>query len=168
MKILRLAIAALLCWQSPTQATPTLPDYLEDGVLYTFNNINVLSVNGSHQEMGYKYGRAMKNKLHCALDIILDYYQVQNKIPYANILATAEQFTNRYSYGYELFLQGVSSGSGLSLGNCQILNAMETLGSLLDGQTNLSWCAFMALPPKNHTPTQHSLAATTTFPPPTI
>jgi hypothetical protein len=150
MKRFYLTTACFLFLHGATQAAALPADdfQLEDGVLRQFNGINALSLCGTHQEMGLKYGKAMQSKLENALDIILDYYQTQNKIPYADILATAEKFTQRYSYGYALFLEGISEGSGLSIGNCQILNAMETLGSLLSGTKSLGQCAFMALPPE--------------------
>lgn len=116
--------------------------------IHSYGAIRLLSLSGSHFDMGYQYGQSMASPLEKALDVILDYYRERNGVPYDKILRAAEAFTQRFSYSYDLFIRGISAGSGLSYGDCQILNAMETLGSLLSSKSNLGQCAFISLPPE--------------------
>ncbi len=56
MRLFLFVIGLFICCQNPAMSTP-----LEDGMRYRFNGINVISLSGSHQDMGYNYGKAMVN-----------------------------------------------------------------------------------------------------------
>lgn len=108
--------------------------------------INVLYISGSKQEMGYQYGTMMKNKLEASYEILINYYVDENRIPYLKLLGKAELFFEKYPYSYQKFIEGIAVGSNLPIETCKILNAMETLNSLLYEQEEVSACSFIAIP----------------------
>lgn len=109
-------------------------------------DIRVLSLYGSHEEMGNKYGEYLKNELHEVLSIIENYYIIQNNVSYTALVNQAQFFHERYSFSYENFLKGIASGADLTLDECKILNGMETLGHVL-AVSDLGQCAFLYTPP---------------------
>mmetsp|Transcript_2184 Transcript_2184/g.2893 ORF Transcript_2184/g.2893 Transcript_2184/m.2893 type:complete len:354 (+) Transcript_2184:87-1148(+) len=98
--------------------------------------------------MGYQYGSLLKEQLHNVLEILIQYFIVLQNVEYSQLVQQANLFYERYSYSYQLFLEGVSQGSGLTLDDCKILNAMETLDVFSSSKfsSQLSACAFLALP----------------------
>jgi len=125
--------------------------HLQGNGLYSANGIKVVSLKGSHREMGRQYGLLLSSQLEEVLQILKDFYVEQHQLPYEKLVTKADLFYQRYSYSYQLFIQGIAETSGLSLDDCKVLNGMETLNSLLRHTTNSSsmgWCAFLSLPPE--------------------
>ncbi|OGT66176.1 MAG: hypothetical protein A3J38_06780 [Gammaproteobacteria bacterium RIFCSPHIGHO2_12_FULL_45_9] len=110
--------------------------------------IRILSLYGSHREMGIQYGRLLSTELNEVLAIIKAYYIVQHEITYDALVQQAQFFHNRYSYTYDFFLEGIAQGAALSLDDCKILNGMETLGSVIDNIGLRGSCAFLYAPPQ--------------------
>lgn len=125
------------------------------------DDVFVVSLSGSHVDMGYQYGSLLKEQLHNVLEILVQYFIVLQGVEYSQLVQQANLFNDRYSYSYQQFLEGISQGSGLSLDDCKILNAMETLdvfssSSFSSSSSSLSACAFLSLP-ANKTRSQHNL-----------
>ena len=114
----------------------------------------VVKLSGTHQEMGYMYGKIMQEELKGALSVLEDYFINEHHITYKQLVDKANEFYDRYSYSYKLLLEGISESSGLSLDEVNILNGMETLNALLSGKenwflnTDIGACAFVFLPPE--------------------
>jgi hypothetical protein len=108
-------------------------------------SIPVLVLSGDNmQAMGIQYGKTLKPQLKEVLAILTDYYITQKHLTYNQLDAQANLLYNRYPEQFQLFLQGAVTGSGLSLSDIKILNAMETLGSLLAKPQ--AACAFVSVP----------------------
>ena len=120
-------------------------------------SIKTVILEGTHEEMGYKYGQVMRAELSGALNTLKDYFITQNNMTYENMAEQASVFFKRYSFSYKFFLEGAAKGSGLSLDDMNILNGMETINVEADQQykflnikhpVNVSACAFVYLPPE--------------------
>jgi hypothetical protein len=119
--------------------------------------IKIISLKGSHQEMGNQYGKLMHDELHGALATLKDYFITENNMTYENMVEQANVFYQRYSHSYELFLRGIAEGSNLTLDDINVLNGMETINVETDQKNNflnikrpvdVSACAFVYLPPE--------------------
>eukprot|EP01084_Bolivina_argentea_P104417 186972_1 len=67
---------------------------------------------------------------------------------YQQLTQQSNLFHQRYSYSFSTFIHGMSQGSQLSLNDCKILNAMETLQLVSDNNNFiLGKCAFISVPP---------------------
>lgn len=111
--------------------------------------LKVLSLSGSHKEMGKDYGRQLKSELHEVLAILKDFYITQHGVSQQALVDQANFFHKRYSYSYESFLEGMAEGAKLTLDNCKILNGMETLGHVLSATFSQPQCAFVYAPPNS-------------------
>lgn len=116
-------------------------------VKHQYGSIPTLILSGTPTQMGIQYGTTLKSQLSKALSILEDFYITQNKLTYAQLVTQANLLYNRFPLNYQLFIQGEAVGSGLSLSDVKILNAMETLGQLLPHKTQTE-CAFLFLSPK--------------------
>lgn len=113
-------------------------------------SVTILNLKGNtYFDMGVDYGRLLKNELSASLDILLK--SKKPNVTYDHFSALAGNFHDKYSYPFESFIEGIAQGSGLSLDDCKILNAMETLKPLIaddiGGPKATSQCAFWSLPP---------------------
>jgi len=131
-------------------------------------NIVTVVVSGSHFEMGIQYGTRLKSQLHRSLDILKKYFITEHHVSYDALIARAEVFNVRYSYTYDKFLEGVAQGAQLSVDDCKILNAMETLNHLVTGKSDLDvfYCLFLFVPPSRTMGGQAIIARNYDFPPP--
>jgi hypothetical protein len=120
-----------------------------------FGSVRVVELSGSYQEMGTQYGHMLQSELKEALAILKNFYIKEHHISYDRVLEQANKLFTRFPLDEQLFIQGVSKGSGLTLDDVKILNAMETLGRLLRQPTS-GGCAFVLLP-QNKTNTQAPL-----------
>lgn len=110
------------------------------------NKIKILLLKGDKKEMGQEYGRKLKNELKICLKLIKEYYVIQHHIPYEDLIECAEEFYYRYPIEYQEFIQSIAFGSGLSLDEVKILNAMELLRSLINSKNKLGACSFINIP----------------------
>lgn len=107
------------------------------------SNIKTLVLKGTKYEMGFSYGEKLKQELIVSLKIIKQFFTVENKISLEELIHGADSFYNRYPYGFQKFIQGVSHGSELSLSEVKILNAMEPLYALINDRQEISACSFL-------------------------
>ncbi len=110
-----------------------------------FGTIQTIVLHGTHQQMGDQYGRSFKKELHEALMIIKNYYINQHGVSYSQLQAQANLFYERFPRTYQKLIEGVAKGAEITLNDAKILNAMETLGVLLN-HPHVAQCAFLALP----------------------
>jgi len=119
-------------------------------------SIKTVVLQGTHEEMGYEYGKVMRGELHGALDTLKNYFIIKNNMTYEDMAEQASVFHQRYSYSYDFFLKGMAKGSGLSFDDVNILNGMETINVESESQykylnmkmpVGVSACAFVYLPP---------------------
>ena len=120
-----------------------------------FGAIQTVILSGTHEEMGAQYGKALQDELKAALSILEDFYITQHRVTYTKLRDQADILYKRFPLNYQLFIQGVSQGSGLSLDDVKILNAMETLDRLIP-PIQAPGCAFLSIP-GNKTATHFSL-----------
>lgn len=120
-------------------------------------SIKTVVLEGTHEEMGYQYGKLMYNELHGALATLKDYFITKNNMTYGNMIEQANVFYERYSYTYTFFLKGVAKGSDLTLNDVNVLNGMETINVETEQKykflnikhpVDVSACAFVYLPPE--------------------
>jgi hypothetical protein len=90
-------------------------------------SIKTVILEGTHEEMGYKYGQVMRAELSGALNTLKDYFITQNNMTYENMAKQASVFFERYSFSYKFFLEGAAKGSGLSLDDMNILMVWKQL-----------------------------------------
>ena len=117
---------------------------------YYYKGIPVLVLSGASQDMGYEYGLQLKQQLSAVLGILKDYYIGQKHLTYDALVNYADLLYDRYPENFQTFLQAVAQGSRLSFSDVKILNAMETLGELLEPQ-EVQACAFLYIPPSKTT-----------------
>ncbi len=110
------------------------------------NDIRILVLEGTKYNMGIEYGKQLKEELHISLVILKEFFIDQQNISFDKLLNKAEEFYNRYPVSYQKFIEGVAIGSNLSFDEAKILNAMEILRSLVDGQETLGGCSFINIP----------------------
>jgi hypothetical protein len=106
--------------------------------------IKIITVSGTKFQMGESYGTQLREELGGTLKVLTDFYVEAHHIPMAELNKKADDFYQSYPLGYQRFIQGVAKGSGLSLNEAKILNAMETLSSLLTRHVDA--CSFIAIP----------------------
>lgn len=91
------------------------------------------------------------SEMKTSLEILYKFFIEEHDISLERLTAKADQFYQKYPYGYQQFIKGVSEGSGLSLNEVKILNGMETLNSLKNKQHEISACSFLSVPPTHTT-----------------
>jgi hypothetical protein len=141
---------------------PNTAEIIQDG------DTQIITINlvGTPIEMGRAYGRELSEQLNAVLKIILGYFVDEKQIDYQAVLDCANKFYARYSIEtYREFLQGMSEGSGLSLDDCKIILAMETLNALL-AQPSVAQCAFLSLPPEKTETGSVMIGRNYDYPPP--
>lgn len=109
--------------------------------------IRVVQLTGTSYEMGQQYGQQMQDKMANTLQILKAYYKKQGVL-YGKVIAKANEFWSRYSnhFAEELF-RGVVFGSRMSMDDCKVLLAMETLGSLTESKGDMDFsCSFVGIP----------------------
>src|SRR3990167_8857688 len=111
-----------------------------------YGPIPVLILRGNHTQMGIEYGKSLKLQLTQELAILKQFYMTEHGVSYDALVKQSTLFYDRFPVTYQRFLQGEAIGSGLSLDEVKILNAMETLGELLSNHDDVK-CAFLFLPP---------------------
>ena len=141
----------LICAIGLTTTVGARHDSPEQKHRLTFDNIPVIILSGSQAEMGFNYGKAMKQELSEELTILKNFYITQKKLTYQSLLEEAEIFYNRFPLKTQLFLQNVAKGAQLPLADIKLLNAMELLRAVLaraeSERDSLGQCAFLFLPP---------------------
>jgi hypothetical protein len=118
------------------------------GIRLNIKNIPILILRGTYENMGIEYGKNMKRELKSSLKILKSYYVEKHKVPYEKLIVQADSFYNRFPQTYQLFIQGVSQGSGLKFDDVKILNAMETMPGVLTNNAELGGCSFISIAPE--------------------
>jgi len=113
--------------------------------------IKTITLEGSKYNMGVEYGRQLAAEMRLSLDILYDFFITDHKVPMSKLVAKADQFYQKYPFGYQQFIKGMAEGSNLSIDAVKILNGMETLYSLKNEQHELSACSFLSVPPTHTT-----------------
>jgi hypothetical protein len=130
-----------------------------------FDGINVISLTGgNHYDMGKAYGSNMHDVLLGAKETLVTNFNAYG-ITYQQMVDRANMFYERYSHTFKDFLNGMASGSGLTLDDVNILNGMETLNSMLppslldsnneyknplafgNTEAEVVHCSFISIPP---------------------
>ena len=122
-------------------------------------HVEVISLaGGSYYDMGVAYGATLNNTLVWTRNKLVMAF-VQNNVTYGQMVVRANQFYERYPYEYQVFLQGIAGGSGLSFNDVKILNGMETLNSLIKSTSDqdIVHCAFVSIPPHRTYNKQYSI-----------
>lgn len=107
------------------------------------SNVRILSLRGTKYNMGVEYGKQLNPELIISLNIIKQFFIIENNITFNALNHSADLFYSRYPFGFQRFIQGVANGSELSLDEVKILNGMEPLYALIDGQQEISACSFL-------------------------
>ena len=150
----------LIAWNKNLIAgTPT-------AVKEKFGSIQTIILQGSLRQMGLLYGQNFRNELSEVLTILKDFYIIEKGVPYSKLQHQAELFYDRFPVSYQRFILGESEGSGLSLVDTKILNAMETLGQLLDQDDVAQKCAFLSIPANKTMSHSLLIGRNYDFPPP--
>ncbi len=142
MRQVPLSLLFLFCFFSSFLFADTLPEASK----FQYGPVPVLILRGDHTQMGIEYGKALKSQLTQELVILKQFYMTEHGISYDALVKQSTLFYDRFPVTYQRFLQGEAIGSGLSLVEVKILNAMETLGELLSNHDDVK-CAFLFLPP---------------------
>jgi len=129
MHIISVAIALFLCISSCTSsvanagsctgAKPQKQAYVTD-----LGGIKVISLYGSWEEMGNQYGRLAGEHLRHVNDFLqkkIDGDPTKERV----IRETAENLYSRYPYRFQQFFKGMENGSGLTLEDLKMNNAVE-------------------------------------------
>lgn len=120
--------------------------------LHNRSTPNVIVLSGSKKQMGRAYGAALSDNLRSIYDILLKYYVEEKKVSMSNIVNKAQLFYDKYPYSFQQFIQGVAKGANITLEQAIILNAMETLNSLVKPKnSDVSACSFISIPPDQST-----------------
>jgi hypothetical protein len=90
----------------------------------------------------------MKYEMIESLLILKNFYVNENTVPEKKLIDKSEVFFNKYPYNFQQFVNGVSDGSGIPLEEVKMLNAMETLNSLLreKDEVEVAACLFVGIP----------------------
>jgi hypothetical protein len=105
----------------------------------------VYLVGRDHAAMGEDYGRLLADDLTAVLGILLDFFVGKKCVQYEQLVTEANQLYLRYPHSWRNFIKGVSRGSGLAIDDCKILNAMETLGGVIE-ESVIGQCSFVYVP----------------------
>mgnify|MGYP003638995998 CR=1 FL=1 len=116
-----------------------------------YGNTPVLKLSGSYLQMGQDYGQDLRFQLNQALSVLKKYYINESHLTYPQLVQQANLLYNRFPNNLQQFMQGEAQGSGLTLDDVKILNAMETFNELLEDAPRFK-CAFVFLP-ASHTTT---------------
>lgn len=112
----------------------------------SLDKIKTIHLYGSKYDMGVQYGTHLKQELLSSFQIIENYFVKQMKLSTNQLVTEAELFFSKYPYSYQQFLEGISKGSSIDLEKIKILNAMETLNSLVREQQEIAACTFFSIP----------------------
>lgn len=114
-----------------------------------FAQIHIINLHGDDFSMGQQYGQQLQTTLHTTLNTLENYYVTQHHLSYNDLVIQSEKLYQRFPSSLQARIQGEAQGANLSLNDAMILNAMETLGTLLDKP--IEHCAFAFLPPTRST-----------------
>lgn len=115
--------------------------------------VHVVTVAGSdHVAMGKAYGEKMNDILLGTLEHLISAFW-KHGISRRAMIEQAGLLRKRFAYTWIRFLEGVAEGAGLAIDDIWILNAMETLSSLLPNSCTAAprgapGCAFLFVPPE--------------------
>lgn len=113
------------------------------------SNIRTLVLKGTKHNMGIEYGKKLNSELLISLKIMKKFFIEENYIAFEKLLQNANLFYARYPFGFQKFIQGIAIGSGLSLDEVKILNAMEPLYGLINEEQEISACSFINIDGSN-------------------
>ena len=99
-----------------------------------------------YSQIGIDYGKHIQDSTTQAINILSNDYITQHHLTFSQLVSQADLRCQRFLVAFQRFMQGVATGSGLSLDQVKILNAMETLGRLVPNSDKGNG-AFIALPP---------------------
>ena len=118
-----------------------------------YGAIHTVVLYGTPYAMGAQYGLFLKKDLYAVRSILFEYFIDQMHLTHEQLASQAESLYARFPSDEQVFMQGEAIGSGVSLTDVKILNAMETLLELVPNSAPM--CAFMFIPP-NHSLTQNA------------
>ena len=133
-------------------------------VVQQYGAIKVLILSGDDKQMGEKYGRLLRVELHQALAILQNFYFAKG-IKYEDMVRQANLLYQRFPAHYQTFMRAEAKGASLSLNDVKILNAMETLGELLSGKSEVK-CALLFIPPRQTVSGAALIGRNYDYPPP--
>lgn len=107
--------------------------------------IKVIRLNGSKPVMGSQYGEALREELKEIYLILADFFYGQLKLPKEKIDALAQSFFSKFPIENQKFIEGISTGSGLSLDAIKIINAMEVIFGQVVDRSKPQGCSFVAI-----------------------
>ncbi|AWD32959.1 hypothetical protein Fsol_00152 [Candidatus Fokinia solitaria] len=110
-------------------------------------SIKRITLKGTKYEMGFQYGAVLQAELKTSLGIIKEFFIGKHHFSNDALLNKTNAFYERYPSSFQDFIKGVANGADLTLGDAKILNGMETLNSLIANRSEISACAFVAIPP---------------------
>lgn len=110
------------------------------------SNINTVQFRGPKNLMGFEYGKIMRDAMLKSLSIIKDFFIIDNKVSFDELVEHANKFYQRCPESYKIFIDNIPHGSGMTLDEVKILNGMETLNDLLGQNQTLGCCSLIAIP----------------------
>lgn len=115
-----------------------------------YGNIPVVLLQGNYKQMGIQYGQLLHDELQQSLLILKNYYITQQGIPWEKMIAQGELLYERFPFNFQIFIQGIAEGANIGIEEVKILNAMETMISLVS-DNNVGHCAFLSISSKKTT-----------------
>lgn len=119
-----------LCWctagcSSQTSSNLVLVRTYEGGALYKAGSVNVLSLRGTHYEMGRQYGMLMKDEMNALYALAVSKYSVW--ISEARMLKVASAYWANFPQKYREVIAGMAETSGLGLDRQIVVNGIEII-----------------------------------------
>lgn len=128
-----IGIFLILCWfaagcSNHNQASSNLIliRTYEEGALYKAGAVHVLSLRGTHYQMGRQYGMLMKDELNALYDLAVSRYGDKNITP-ARMLQVANAYYANFPRKYKDVIAGMAETSGLGLDKQIIVNGIEII-----------------------------------------
>jgi hypothetical protein len=94
----------------------------------SFGNVNAVELVGSYREMGWQYGRALKNKITAFYDLAINKLFIKEfGMAYEHIVSIGRIVFKQFPDRFKEMVIGIAEGSGLGLDKIAILQQMTVL-----------------------------------------
>ncbi|MEE9910936.1 MAG: hypothetical protein K4571_04355 [Deltaproteobacteria bacterium] len=125
-----IGIFLMLCWcaagcSSQSNSNLVLIRTYEGGALYKAGSVNVLSLKGTHYQMGRQYGMLMKDEMNALLALAVSKYSVW--LSEARMLQVANAYYANFPQKYRDVIAGMAETSGLGLDRQIVVNGIEII-----------------------------------------
>lgn len=125
-----IGIVLILCWcaagcSNPLNSNLVLIRAYEGGALYRAGSVNVLSLRGTHYQMGRQYGMLMKDEMNALYALAVSKYSVW--INEARMLKVANAYYANFPPKYKDVIAGMAQTSGLGLDKQIVVNGIEII-----------------------------------------